>query len=91
LTPSSTNSLIRDNSTELIIGAGAALLVIGLAVFTVGRWRREPEPDLTRDELLQAIADLDAEYEAGEITSSEYNSEREWLKEALLEIWDEEE
>jgi mono/diheme cytochrome c family protein len=90
-TPSSTNSLIRDNSTELIIGAGAALLVIGLAVFTVGRWRREPEPDLTRDELLQAIADLDAEYEAGEITSSEYNSEREWLKEALLEIWDEEE
>ena len=41
---SSTNSLIRDNSTELIIGAGAALLVIGLAVFTVSRWRREPAP-----------------------------------------------
>ena len=89
--PSSANSLIRDNSTELIIGAGAALLVIGLALFTVRRWRSEPGPEMSREELLQAIADLDAEFEAGEITESEYNDEREWLKEALLEIWDEEE
>jgi mono/diheme cytochrome c family protein len=86
---SSTNSLIRDNSTELIIGAGAALLVIGLAVFTVSRWRREPALELSRDELLQALADLDADFEAGAITEGEYNSERELLKEELLAVWDE--
>jgi mono/diheme cytochrome c family protein len=89
--PSSANSLIRDNSTELIIGAGAALLVIGLAAFTVRRWRSEPDPEMSRDEMLQAIAELDAEFEAGAISESEYISEREWLKEALLEVWDEEE
>ncbi len=69
-----------------IIGAALAV-VLGALV-----WRRSRQavparveaPD--KEELLDAIADLDEAYEAGEIAESDYRREREELKSLLVEM-----
>ena len=68
-------------------------LVIGLAAVFIRRWRVEAGEELSQDELLQMLADLDDEYEAGEIDERSYQRERAALKEELAAIWqsDEEE
>ncbi len=90
---SATAGPLRDNTAELLIGAGAAVLVIGIAAIAVRRWRLEPDQELDQDDLLQALADLDDDYEAGEIAERDYQRERAALKAELAAIWqsDEEE
>jgi hypothetical protein len=83
------STLVVDNTTEILIGGAAALLVIVGSVFAVRRWRLEPEEMLSRDELLQEIADLDDEFEAGEIAEDEYLRERKELIEELNAVWNE--
>ena len=82
-----------DNTTELLIGAAAAFLVIGLAAVVIRRWRLDAGQEWHQDDLLQALADLDDEYEAGEIDERTYRRERAELKQELAAIWyaDEEE
>jgi hypothetical protein len=88
-----TTGLIQDNTTELLVGAVVALAVIGVAVVAIRRWRLAPAGDeeMDRDELLQAIADLDDEYEAGEIGERDYQRERAAYIDQLTEIWQDEE
>jgi hypothetical protein len=90
---SATAGLTGDNTTELLIGAAAAFLVIGLAAVVIRRWRLDAGQEWHQDDLLQALADLDDEYEAGEIDERTYRRERAELKQELAAIWyaDEEE
>jgi mono/diheme cytochrome c family protein len=83
------SGLVVDNTTEILIGGAAAVLVIVGSVFAVRRWRLEPEELLSRDELLQEVAVLDDEFEAGEIEEDEYRRERQKLIEELSAVWDE--
>jgi hypothetical protein len=95
IAPASSGSISLDNRSELLIGIGAAALVIAAAGIFIWRWRQEPEPaaiyeDYSREELLQAIADLDDEYELGRIGKDRYHREREELKGELVALWEEE-
>jgi mono/diheme cytochrome c family protein len=92
--PSATGSvgsaLSGNNTAELLIGGGVILIAAAVAVFAVRRWRGEGYEDMDADELIQALADLDDEYEAGLIDEEEYLQERDDLKAELLAIWEEE-
>jgi hypothetical protein len=95
IAPASSGSISLDNRSELLIGIGAAALVIAVVGIFIWRWRQEPEPaaiyeDYSREELLQAIADLDDEYELGRIGKDRYHREREELKGELVALWEEE-
>lgn len=81
--------LVRDNQTELIIGAAALLFALALAAYLVNQWRNATsQPETTQtDALLYAIADLDDAYEAGEIAETDYQEERTELKNQLESIW----
>lgn len=96
LTATSTGSLLRDNQTELLVGLGVALLVVGLTVVFLRRWRQEPVPSgdqvaYDRDDLLRAIAELDEAYETGLLEPEEYKRDREELKTELMSLWDQKE
>ncbi len=92
LETSSASRVVSDNATELVIGVVAALVVIGVAAVVIRRWRLDTEEEMwDRDELMQAIADLDDAYEAGEIEEDDYHHQREELKAELMAIWEEEE
>ncbi|UCG23171.1 MAG: c-type cytochrome [Chloroflexota bacterium] len=92
-TGSATAGLVGDNTTELLIGAAAALLVVALTAVVIRRWSLETGEEWDQDDLVQALADLDDEYEAGEIDERTYQRERAELKAELAAIWhaDEEE
>ena len=82
--------LVRDNDTEIIVGTIALVLALVGGGFLARNWQRLPshagDPDV--DELLDAIADLDDAYEAGEIPAARYHRQRERLKAALRELWE---
>ncbi|MCA9873913.1 MAG: c-type cytochrome, partial [Anaerolineales bacterium] len=88
-----------NNNMDLIIGGISLLVVAGLAVFTVRTWRSrseyeddeeadEDDVDEEREQLLQAIVDLDESFEQGQIKESDYAARRAELKAALAEIWE---
>lgn len=84
-----TANVVGDNTLELVIGLGAAALVVGIAAVAIRRWRLEPEEEyLDRDKLLQEMADLDDAYEAGEIGEADYLSQRQEIKDELMAIWE---
>jgi hypothetical protein len=84
-----TANLVGGNTLELVIGLGAAALVIGIAAVVIRRWRLEPEEEyLDRDQLLQEMADLDDAYEAGEIGEADYHSQRQEIKDELMALWE---
>jgi hypothetical protein len=82
-----------DDSKLSNVAIGAIALVCTIAV--VGTWwlrnrsrlktSLEMSPS-TREVLLQAIADLDGEFEAGEIHEDEYRQQREALKRQVLAL-----
>lgn len=92
-----TAPVARDRTTELVIGAGALLLVAAVSFVFIRNWRRSQNEDAVNDEetelfdrdaLLEEIAALDDAYEAGEIDEASYQRERDALKEALLAVWE---
>jgi len=84
----SSPNVIRDNSTELLIGITVAVGVIVIAAWLIRGWRQEPLQEMSRDELLDELADLDDAFEAGEINEAEYHREREEIKADLMAIWE---
>jgi mono/diheme cytochrome c family protein len=95
LEPVSPGTITLDNQSELLIGLAVALLVIGVAAVFIWKWKQEPvDAGLTesysREDLLQAIADLDDDFELGRISEDRYHSEREDLKSELVALWEEE-
>lgn len=87
---------VRNENNELFIGV-VALAVVAGGAFYLYRSRQnateldeddtEIEPALDKESLLQAIADLDEQYEAGELNEGDYQAERQRLKALLLDIW----
>ncbi len=85
--------LVRNDMQELIIG----LVVLGmagvLAVVMVKKWREGAPAGATAvapvdpHSLLQAIADLDEAFAAGQINESKYHQQREELKQELIAVW----
>ena len=95
LASTSSGVLALDNQSELLIGLVVALVVVGVAGVFIWKWRQEPAggelyDSYDREELLQAIADLDDDYELGRISEHRYHSEREQLKSELIALWEEE-
>jgi mono/diheme cytochrome c family protein len=92
----------RDQTTELIIGGTALLLVAGAGVYfwRASQARQAAEDDEayvaavsaaagadTADSLLRQIADLDAAYEAGQVAEDNYRESRAALKSRLAAVW----
>jgi mono/diheme cytochrome c family protein len=83
-------SLVRNDTAELLIGGGVLLVVVAAAIYAVRQWQA-PGFDVKSEkkELLQAIADLDDAYEAGDLSEIEYLEERDDLMADLKAIWTE--
>jgi hypothetical protein len=80
-------ALVADNNTELAVGLGAALLMGLVAVVALRRWRGAPAVAMSRDELLEAVAELDDAYAAGELDEQAYRRERSALLDELRAEW----
>ena len=84
--PGGAASALTDTS-GLAVGLGA----LALALLGIGFWlyRRQPRAlGGTREELLQALAELDDDYAAGEVAEAEYRRERQQLKDELKRQWE---
>ena len=82
------SNVIRDNAKELLIGVVVAVGVIAIAAWIIRGWRQDPVQEMSREELLQELADLDDDFEAGEIDEAEYHRLREEIKADLMAIWE---
>lgn len=83
-------------TSGLALGAG----VLGVTLLGLGAWwylrQRDGRPPTAdrrpagrdRDELLDAIAELDDDYAAGKVPRAEYERERAWLKSELKKVWE---
>ena len=63
LPATASTTALRDNSTELLVGVGIAVAVLIVAGVFIRQWRQVPEPQLSREELLQELAMLDDEFD----------------------------
>jgi hypothetical protein len=78
--------------TSLAVGLGAlALVMLGIGLWW---WQRGPRPGKpaaagreSREDLLQALAELDDDYADGKVAKVEYERERAWLKQELRKVW----
>jgi hypothetical protein len=77
---------IRNQTTELIIGSTALLLVLAAAAYTVRSWQNPALPS-DRQSLLHALAQLDDAYEAHQIPPRQYERRRDQLKAKLITLW----
>lgn len=85
--------LVRNDAQDLIIGLVVLGMAGALAVVMVKKWREGAPAEATAvtaadpHSLLQAIADLDDAFAAGQINESKYHQQREQLKQELIAIW----
>ena len=83
--------LVRDETTELVAGGVALLLVAAVAVYMVRTWQRPSAAMATADgdadNLLQAMANLDDAYENGVIDHDDYLVRRQRLKAEVAAVW----
>jgi mono/diheme cytochrome c family protein len=87
---SSVGPVIRNDTAELLIGGGALLVVIAIAAFALRQWQAPAYPiQEQKADLLQDIADLDDEFQAGQLSLDQYQAERENLMAELKAIWTE--
>jgi hypothetical protein len=79
---------LRNQTAELAIGSVALLVVLVAATYLLRTWQN-PVAALpnSREDLLQALAQLDDTYEANQISPDQYNRRRERLKAKLSDIW----
>jgi mono/diheme cytochrome c family protein len=94
-TPTTTGTAVLNNPTAtLAIGLGAlALVLAGIGVWVYRRPRAgtqtaRAQTAHTKEDLLEAIAELDDAYAAGEVTEAAYQKERGQLKRDLKKVWE---
>jgi hypothetical protein len=78
-------AVVVSQGTLRWLGVGLAVLAL-VAVGVYPRLRQRPERATHVDRLLQAIADLDDAYAAGELAESSYRSQREQHKAELMAV-----
>ncbi|MCA9939303.1 MAG: c-type cytochrome [Anaerolineales bacterium] len=78
-----------NSTTQILIGAGALVLVAGIAIIATQRARRNApiEEPADREELLATLVALDDAYANGKISAADYQQERQQVKEELMAIW----
>ncbi len=87
-------ALARDQNRELLLGGVVLVVVLAAAGLAWRQWwsqRDDPadwEPAQERETLIQAIADLDDAYAAGQLDEGRYRRDRDRLKADLLDLWD---
>jgi mono/diheme cytochrome c family protein len=87
---SGTNVLTASSSLGIGIGLGAVALVLaGTGLWWLQRSRAAAAGPESREDLLQAIADLDDDFEAGDISEGEYRRTRTQLKAKLIRLMEE--
>jgi mono/diheme cytochrome c family protein len=90
---SSANPLSASTPTTLGVGLGGlALVLVGVGYWWYQRSRaseREAAEPSSREELLQTLADLDDDFETGQIGEGEYRRERARLKAKLIQLMEE--
>ncbi len=80
--------IVSDRNGLAIGLAALAVVLVGLGVWMFRRTpARAAAAEESREDLLQAIVELDEDYEAGQVDEAEYRREREWLKSELRKKW----
>jgi mono/diheme cytochrome c family protein len=75
-------------TTPLVIGLGAlALALLGIGFWIYRRPRRQAQAVQTKEDLLEALAELDDVFAAGQMPEADYHKEREQLKSELKKVW----
>ena len=80
--------LTSSTTTGLAVGIGAvAVALLGIGVWLYRRPQQSVDPAARREELLQALAELDAAYAAGDVAQADYLADRAALKAELKAVW----
>jgi mono/diheme cytochrome c family protein len=81
--------LADTDTASLAVGLGAVgVVVLGIGYWWYRRTRSQSEKPLRREDLLQAMAELDDAHDAGEVSEHEYRRERAWLKAQVKSMWE---
>jgi cytochrome c-type biogenesis protein CcmI len=92
--PATSGTPAGSTSTPWVLIASAALLLVavGIVAFVWLRQQREAveeeaeDPEAQREELLDAIAELDDDFEAGRVAEADYRQQRTEFKAELVEL-----
>ena len=85
------SAVVRDDTVELLLGGLALMVVVVAGLFLVRSWLETADsttPDAEDAQIyLQAVANLDDAYAAGQIDSEKYTQQRAELLAELVPIW----
>ena len=80
--------MLNSSTGTLAIGLGAlALALAGIGVWFYRHSRAQAQAASSKEDLLEAIADLDDAHAAGEVPEADYQKERAELKHELKKVW----
>ena len=85
----SPGGVLNNPAGPIAIGAGG----LALALLSIGLWlyrrpRALAQSARTKEDLLEALAELDDAYAAGEVAAADYQKERGSLKSKLMKVWE---
>ena len=83
------NGVLNSTTGTLAIGLGAlALALLGIGVWAYRHPASLARAAKTREDLLEAMAELDDAYAAGQVPAGKYQKERDDLKAELKKVWE---
>jgi hypothetical protein len=86
-TATTPGGLTFTDNTSLAIGLGAvAVVLVGVGVWWFRRSPTGGDAETSREDLLQAMAELDDDFESGQVEPRDYERERAWLKSKLVKL-----
>jgi mono/diheme cytochrome c family protein len=81
--------VLNSSTGTLAIGLGAlALALAGIGLWLYRRPRAQVEAARNKEDLLEALAELDDAYAAGGVPEAEYQKERGKMKQELTKLWE---
>jgi mono/diheme cytochrome c family protein len=82
------NGILNSSAGTLAIGLGALALALGgIGLWLYRRPRAAAQAARSKDDLLEALAELDDAFAAGQVPEAEYHQERAALKQDLQKVW----
>jgi mono/diheme cytochrome c family protein len=80
--------VLNSSTGTLAIGLGAlALALAGIGLWLHRRPRAQVEAARNKEDLLEALAELDDAHAAGQVAEAEYHKERGEMKQELIKLW----